>query len=246
MAKPKTIHIGTSGWNYDHWQGPFYPDDLEQDKWLDYYCQHFNCVEINNSFYQLPDKKTLQHWQETVPDGFQFSMKASRYTTHMKKLKDPQDSTQKFFDRARELKSLPVILFQLPPRWNRNIERLKNFIQALPDKYRYTFEFRDQSWWHDEVYELLEKNDISFCLYELAGESTPEILTSDLVYIRLHGPQDAYQGDYHKNTLKKWRNRFLEWQENDKEIYCFFDNDDSGFAARNALELKELIDTENS
>ena len=161
MDNLERIHIGTSGWNYKHWRGPFYPKDLSQKKWLEFYIKKFHTVEINNSFYQLPEKTTFENWRDTVTEGFIFSVKASRYITHMKKLKEPNEALDRFLNRIEALKDkLGPILFQLPPRWKCNCERLKSFLNMMPDEFRYTFEFRDDSWWNDDVYEALSNHKI--------------------------------------------------------------------------------------
>lgn len=242
-AGPARINIGTSGWNYEHWQGPFYDDSLPQKKWLEFYAERLRSVEINNSFYQLPSEKTLRSWRDTVGDDFVFSIKASRYITHMKKLKDPKESTKKFFDVADELKDkLGPILFQLPPKWNCNLERLERFLQTLPDGYRYVFEFRDDSWWNDETYELLNEHGASFCIFDLKGQVSPKEVTSDLVYVRLHGPsRSAYEGDYDNRTLSGWAGAFSSWHNQGHDVYCYFDNDQNGYAAQNALKMQSML-----
>ncbi|MCF7917181.1 MAG: DUF72 domain-containing protein [Candidatus Omnitrophica bacterium] len=243
MRKKTTIHIGTSGWHYKHWANNFYPKNLKSDQFFAYYLKKFNTVEINNSFYQLPQKNTLQEWERKAPNDFIFSVKASRYITHLKKLKDPQESTKKFFKAIKPLgEKIGPILFQLPPAWKLNAERLENFLKILPKNYKYTFEFRNSKWFDQEIYQLLKKHNAAFCIYDLAGNLSPEKVTADFIYVRLHGPGKAYQGDYGKRKLKNWAKHFSRWRKNKKEIFCYFDNDQAGFAAKNALELKKLID----
>ncbi len=236
------ILIGTSGWSYDHWQSRFYPRELAHKDRLKYYIKHFSTVEINSSFYHLPDKKTLQDWYETVPDNFIFAAKASRYITHMKKLKDPKNSLTAFFDHISVLDDkLGPILFQLPPHWNFNVERLSEFLDMLSNDYRYVFEFRDQSWHNQEVYDLLTKHNVAFCIYELEGFLSPKKITTDFVYVRLHGPNGAYQGNYDVPTLSGWAGAFFTWLSQDRKVYCYFDNDEAGYAAQNALKLNEIL-----
>ncbi len=242
MKNSGRIHIGTSGWNYDHWKGPFYPENLSVREWLNYYVQQFRTVEINNSFYQLPAKKTFEQWREGTPEGFIFSVKASRYITHMKKLREPEKSLADFIERARFLKNKAgPVLFQLPPRWHANPERLSEFLNALPEDFRYTFEFRDSTWWNDETYETLEKHGAAFCIFELAGQHSPREVTADFIYIRLHGPGAAYQGQYSTETLAGWAGAFSAWQDKGIEIFCYFDNDQNGYAAQDARRLQEMI-----
>lgn len=236
------VHVGTAGWNYNHWAGPFYPQDLPQSEWLAFYADRFRSVEVNNTFYQVPEKSTLRRWYDTVPDDFLFAVKASRYITHMKKLKEPRESLARFLDTVRVLEDkLGPILFQLPPRWHFNADRLASFLDLLPDDLRYTFEFRDETWVNEETYRLLRDKEAAFCIYELAGYLSPREVTTDLAYVRLHGPGDKYQGDYSDQTLSEWAATFRDWAEQGRDVYCYFDNDQAGFAARNALRLQEMV-----
>lgn len=245
MKGSELVHIGTSGWHYKHWKGPFYPDDFPEKEFLSFYSDCFNTVEINNSFYKLPNKTTLKQWRRTVGDDFIFSVKASRYITHMKKLKDPQEGLPNFLSVIHSLgNKLGPILFQLPPNWRINIKRLEAFLAKLPDGHCYTFEFRDKSWFDEKIYELLSDYKVAFCIYELSGQISPEMVTSDFVYIRLHGPKAAaYRGSYSKRQLNMWADKFRRWLKEGKEIYCFFDNDQKGFAAKNALALQHIINS---
>ena len=241
MARGK-IYVGTSGWNYKHWKGNFYPEDLKQKEWLKFYSEKLKTVEINNSFYRLPDITTFKMWEKTTPNKFIFSVKGSRYITHMKKLKDPKHSCRKLFTRIKYLKKKPgPVLFQLPPYWKFNKSRFEQFLESLSDEYRYTFEFREKSWWNDDVLELLKQYNSAFCIYELAGTLAPKEITADFVYIRLHGPGDKYRGDYTLKDLSGWAGTITAWQRKNNDIYIYFDNDDSGYAAKNALELQEML-----
>src|SRR5437867_1495057 len=151
MALSAGVHIGTSGWHYRHWRGPFYPEKFPAAKWLDYYAQHFDTVEINNSFYRLPPETALENWRESTPPGFCFAMKGSRYLTHMKKLKDPAPGIAKFMERAELLgKKLGTIVFQLPPWRELNLPRLEGFLEALPRRRPYAFELRNETWRTEE------------------------------------------------------------------------------------------------
>ena len=237
------VYIGTSGWNYKHWRGPFYPEDLPDKEMLSFYAEHFDTVEINNTFYHLASFKTLKTWRETVPRKFTFAVKASRFITHMKKLKAPKTSTKKFFTRVERLEDkLGPILFQLPPHWGCDPDRLAGFLDALPSRRRYVFEFRDQSWYTEEVYDLLKKHNAAFCIYELAGKESPLEITADFTYIRLHGPtRAAYAGSYPPQTLKKWARRIKEWRSDLKAIYFYFNNDPEGHAVNNARKLKDML-----
>ncbi len=242
IKKEKKIRIGTSGWHYTHWKGSFYPQKLNPKDFLKYYAEHLNTVEINNSFYNLPEVKTLQMWRDMVPQNFLFTVKASRYITHMKKLKDPRDSVEKFLKRVEVLgNKLGPLLFQLPPKWHLNLGRFESFLNFLPDRFRYTFEFRDPSWFHEDLYEIMKQHRVAFCIYHLAGLISPEAVTADFIYVRLHGPGDAYQGRYETEALSRWADAFATWKNQGKEIYCYLDNDEAGYAAQDAMRLREMI-----
>lgn len=239
--KPGNIYIGTSGWSYKHWKGTFYPVNLKIKGHFQYYMQYFDTVEINNSFYRLPSKEVFESWRKAVPENFIYVVKASRFITHMKKLKDPTESLSEFLENVSALKNtLGPILFQLPPSWEINIERLHTFLKALPSHFRYVFEFRNQTWYTEEVYNLLREFNCAFCIYELDRHLTPFVITSDFVYIRLHGPGNKYQGSYDESSLQKWANQIKSWSVN-KDVFIYFDNDEKAYAAFNAIRLKELI-----
>lgn len=237
------LHVGTSGWHYDHWQGPFYPVGLPSKGWLAYYAEQLATVEVNNSFYQLPEAETLRNWRGGTPNGFLFSAKASRYITHMKKLKDPDEPVATFLGRMDELgDKLGPILFQLPPNWNLNLDRLYSFLDMLPSGYRFAFEFRDSSWFDERVYEMLAARNAAFCIYELNNRVSPRGVTADWVYVRLHGPQGAYAGKYDAKTLAGWMGAFSTWMRQGREVYCYFDNDEVGYAVQNALTLQAMAE----
>jgi uncharacterized protein YecE (DUF72 family) len=240
--KKSNIHIGTSGWQYKHWKGRFYPKDLKAKEEFNYYCKLFNTVELNNSFYRLPESSSFTKWRKVTPANFVFSVKASRFITHMKKLSVDKASIRQFFTRAGKLKEKAgPVLFQLPPRWKINITRLEEFLGKLPRGQRYTFEFRDHSWYDEKIYSLLREYKCAFCIYELEHHLSPLVVTADFVYVRLHGPGNKYQGNYSLGTLKSWAMRCSEWRRQKKDVYVYFDNDQEGYAAFNAQRLKQLI-----
>lgn len=241
--KAGRIHVGTSGWHYRHWKGPFYPEDLPQQEMLAFYARHFESAEVNNSFYRLPEERTLRRWCRQVPEGFVFAAKASRYLTHMKKLKDPEGALEKLFGRLSLLKEkLGPVLFQLPPRWGMDAGRLRDFLAALPAQGRFAFEFRDPNWFHPEIYEALAGRGAAFCIFELAGELSPREVTSDFVYLRLHGPAGAYEGRYGRQGLSGWAGALSSWSRAGKDVYCYFDNDEKGYAPQDALLLREMLE----
>lgn len=236
------MHIGTSGWHYAHWRGNFYPPELPTSRWLEYYAGVFGTVEVNNSFYQLPSEDTFRMWHATTPPGFTFAVKASRYITHMKKLTDPQTSTARFFERVDLLADkLGPILFQLPPHWGPNPERLDSFLTALPVEHRYAFEFRDPSWLIPPVYEVLARHHASLCIYNFNRLTSPINRTADFAYLRLHGPGGPYQGKYSPDELANWANEMKPWAEQGSDVYCYFDNDTAGYAPQNARELEGIL-----
>ena len=235
------IHIGTSGWNYKHWLGRFYPEKIRSADMLEFYSHHFETVELNNSFYHLPSIKSFRTWRETVSNDFVFAVKGSRFITHMKKLKAPKTSTRKFFNRIEKLeeKAGPV-LFQLPPHWRLNAERLATFLERLPAQYRYAFEFREQSWFADEVYDLLRAHNVALCIYHMSGYDSPIELTADFVYLRMHGAQSTYGGSYSDGQLGRWAGRIGDWRDQSKEVFVYFNNDPEGHAITDAKRLRAL------
>jgi uncharacterized protein YecE (DUF72 family) len=233
--------IGTSGWHYKHWQGPFYPQGLPSSGYLQEYAKYFRTVEINNSFYRLPEAETFRNWRNGTPEGFVFAVKASRYITHMKKLKDPGKALEEFFSRAGFLEEkLGPVLFQLPPGWPIDLSRLETFLRLLPPGRRYAFEFRNETWSAKAVYDLLTSANAAFCIFELNGKTAPKKVTADFVYIRLHGPDGAYAGSYDDHALSGWSSDFDRWLAEGRDVYCYFDNDQLGYAAWNAIRLLEI------
>jgi uncharacterized protein YecE (DUF72 family) len=242
-VKQGKIYIGTSGWHYKHWIGTFYPPDTKAGEQFDIYKETFSAVEINNSFYRLPSPEIFKGWRKMSPKDFLFVVKASRFITHNKKLKDPKVTVERFFANVHYLKEkLGPILFQLPPTWKLNEERLEAFLAVLPKKYRYVFELRNSAWYVDPIIALFKKHNCAFCIYELAGHKSPAYVTADFVYIRLHGPdQMKYQGSYTEAELKEWARQCLAWKREGLDVFVFFDNDDRGYAAFNARSLQSLV-----
>lgn len=242
MAKGKA-YIGTSGWLYKHWRGTFYPKRLSQKDEFYFYCLFFNTVELNNPFYRLPGRETFESWRKNSKHDFLYVVKASRFITHMKKLKDTKEALDVFLHNCDGLEDkLGPILFQLPPKWQLNIERFEEFLQQLPKGYRFAFEFRNPTWYTPEVYKLLKKYKCAFCIYQLAGHLSPIEVTTDWVYLRLHGPtKNKYQGSYEFKALQSWAERSRVWQKSGKDVYIYFDNDDSGYAAFNAQVIEMML-----
>jgi uncharacterized protein YecE (DUF72 family) len=236
------VYIGTSGFHYKHWRGSFYPEKLPASKWLDFYTQHFDTVELNNTFYRLPPENALRHWRDSTPQNFRFAVKGSRFITHMKKLKDPAPGLEKFFGCVDLLgRKLGPVVFQLPPFWEVDPERLAAFLAALPPRRRYAFELRNPTWHTPEIRRLLRRRNAAFCIFEIAGFRSPLEITANFTYVRLHGPGGAYQGSYPEATLREWAGRIREWRKTLRAVYVYFDNDQAGFAVRNALTLQRLV-----
>jgi len=237
------VRIGTSGWHYQHWLGVFYPEKTRPSEMFQFYARHFDTVEINNSFYRLPTATTFDNWRESAPRNFCYAVKASRFITHMKKLKDPQSSSAKFFLVADRLnQKLGPILFQLPPRWKVNIERLDEFLRTLPGEHQYTLEIRDETWLIPEVYEVLRRHNVAFCVHDFADMKVPKEITADFTYLRFHGPTSAkYWGSYSDRALRAWADWIKKQRRELSSVYVYFNNDPEGAAVRNALMLKEFV-----
>jgi uncharacterized protein YecE (DUF72 family) len=236
------LWIGTSGWHYKHWVGTFYPPRLTASKMLAEYCAHFDTVELNNSFYHLPKQPALESWRDSTPENFCFAVKGSRFITHMKKLKDPETGLKRFLDAVEVLQAkLGPVLFQLPPNWELDYERLKQFLTSLPAYHHYAFEFRNATWNVPAVYDLLREHNIAYCAFHLAGVESPVPITADFAYVRLHGPGGKYQGSYDDSALRQWANRIQGWAGQLRAVYLYFDNDEVGYAARDAIRLKQML-----
>lgn len=241
MKKGK-VRIGTSGWFYGHWDSVFYPEDLQTKDLLPFYAQSFDTVEINTTFYHLPKEESVKNWHDRVGKGFVFSVKLSRYITHQKKLLCDKKSVQIFLKLMKPLKSkLGCILIQLPPSFGYDYVRLETFFEMLPKKKRFAVEFRNESWFTKDVMELLRKFHIALCISDIKKYPIAETITSDFVYIRLHGSQRAYKGEYGPKRLKPWLNKITKWANSGLDVYCYFDNDEKGYAIADAKLLKSLM-----
>jgi len=238
-----SIRIGTSGWHYKHWKGTFYPEKFNVRDMLSHYVRHLDTVEINNSFYRLPSDEAVRSWVQQTPEDFLFALKASRYITHNRKLNDPEQTVAKFMEMAKGFgKKLGPILFQFPPKWGFNVDRLREFLSVLPKHCQYAFEFRHPSWLTADVYQLLRRFNAALCIYEIAGFRSPVELTADFTYVRLHGPGErAYQGKYSEQDLRHWGRKVEDWAARNCGVYFYFDNDQAGYAVQNAMELSAMV-----
>jgi len=238
-SKKGRVRIGTSGYQYDDWPGRFYPDDLPKRKWFEHYSQRFDTVEINNTFYGLPDKQVFESWRKAAPEGFCFALKFSRYGSHLKHLKDPKDTIGNFTERARRLRDkLGPILVQLPPRWSPDSGRLRHFLQAAPRKYRWTFEFRDERWLCDEIFDLLRDHEAGLCVHDMI-DGHPRVATATWTYLRFHG--DGYAGSYSSQFLTAEARRIADEAGRGLDVYVYFNNDVRAEAAFNAMDLHRYV-----
>lgn len=242
MSKGRCF-IGTSGWYYQHWFERFYPKDLPKEKLLPYFAQRFNTVELNNTFYHLPQEKTVQGWYQKAPEDFIFAVKASRFITHIKRLTNLADSLRLFFKRAVLLKEkLGPILYQLPPSMKKDNKRLTAFLKRLPKSRRHVVEFRHRSWLDKETFAILKKFNIAHCIINMPNFPTMVEHTADFAYIRMHGGSTLYRSNYSQAELKTCAGWVKESLRKGLDTYTYFNNDAYGYAIKNASTLKKIVD----
>jgi uncharacterized protein YecE (DUF72 family) len=235
--------IGCSGWEYKHWRGDLYPPSIARTSWFQHYAQIFDTVEINNTFYRLPERRTFAGWAERAPHGFLYSVKASRFLTHMKKLKDPDEPLDRLFSRMTALDDhLGPVLYQLPPGWKLDRARLEQFLQVLPHGFRHVMEFRDPSWYSDDVLVMLERYRVALCLHDMRGSATGRERVGPFVYVRFHGASGTYNGSYPDRRLCDWATWLTVQQRAGTAVYAYFNNDVGGHAPRNALTLRRQME----
>ncbi len=259
-------YVGTSGYSYGHWIGVLYPPELSQAKWLEYYCQFFGTVELNVTFYRLPTASTFKGWRKRSPENFVFALKGSRFITHIKKLGDCEEPLELFFQRVKELgDKARVILWQLPPRFKVDLDKLQRFCHLLAtnpraSKYHHAFEFREKSWFCREVYDILKNYNFALALADwpfiLQVKGKPQEIgiikykapkieveeTADFLYIRRHGAVALYASNYSDEELQRDARYIREWLEEGRDVYIYFNNDAYGYAVKNALFLKKLLE----
>jgi uncharacterized protein YecE (DUF72 family) len=240
----KPIRIGCSGWNYDHWRdGVFYPPRLPARRWLQYYSEHFDTVEVNSTFYRLPRETAVANWVRETPPEFLFAAKISRYVTHIKRLRDLQPSIDLFYSRIRPLVDSPKlgpVLWQLPPGFRRDDERLVQALEALPSG-RHAFEFRDETWFSGEVYELLRRYGVALVIGDTPQRPyQAHELTSDWTFVRFHHGSRGHHSNYSERELEEWAQRFERWGHR-FEVFAYFNNDHNGYAVKNALWLRRRL-----
>ncbi|HEV2568371.1 DUF72 domain-containing protein [Sphingomonas sp.] len=237
------IRIGCSGWNYRHWRGVFYPDRLPVKRWFDHYAAHFDTVEVNASFYRLPEASTLAKWRDQATPGFCYAIKAPRFITHMRKLKDCDESMAEFLGRARNLgERLGPILYQLPPRWRFDRDRLERFLDLLPADLTHVFEFREPSWLEPEVLALLDSRGIGFCAHDMPGLATQRGAAGTTAYVRFHGASGKYWGRYSEEALAGWAEWMRAEEAKGRTVWAYFNNDIHAHAISDAKALRRLIE----
>jgi uncharacterized protein YecE (DUF72 family) len=242
VALTSPIRIGCSGWNYRHWRGRFYPQGLRAKDWFGFYAERFDTVEINNSFYRLPAAETFDAWRIQAPPDFLYAVKANRYLTQAKKLKECEEPLARMIPPMRHLKkTLGPILYQLPPSLRLNPGRLEAFLALLPHDLTHVFEFRDSSWYRDETLEMLDRFGAGFVAHDFPGRASPRWAASDIAYVRFHGAAGKYYGRYDKKTLSCWCDWMLEQARMGRPVWAYFNNDTDAAAIDDALALRALV-----
>jgi uncharacterized protein YecE (DUF72 family) len=237
------ILIGTSGWHYESWRGPFFPKGLLLKDQLQFYASQFATTELNGVFYRTPTPAAVKAWRQQTGGDFVFAWKASKFITHWKRLSEKSvNSLELLEDRLALLgdKAGPI-LFQLPPNFHADAGRLKNFFELLSAKRRYSFEFRHESWYTPEIFRLLARQNISLCISDHHDAPSPWKRTADFVYVRGHGPGGRYRGHYSPDALSEWARRIRSWRKQGCDVYVYFDNDQKSAAPADALRLRQLL-----
>jgi uncharacterized protein YecE (DUF72 family) len=246
------IRVGCSGWVYKHWAADFYPSDLPQTRWLDHYSRTFDTVEINNSFYRLPEWRTFAGWGRRVDDTFLYAVKASRFLTHMKRLIEPQEPIDRLLKRARHLgTNLGPLLYQLPPRWVPDANRFETFLASLPKTVdlprragriplRHAVEFRDARAYSSPLMKLLERYDVALCLHDMKESASPRVAIGPFTYVRFHGTT-RYGGRYPDDHLADWAAWIRQAHDRGRDVFVYFNNDTGGHAPRDAVRIRELV-----
>ena len=238
----QAVHIGTSGYSYDHWKGRFYPESLRPDGFFAHYARFFDTVEINYSFYHIPTRKQVASWKRMAPEGFLFSLKAPKKITHTMRLQNASGLTRAFIWQAKDLaEHLGIFLFQLPPSFAADLALLEEFLSSLPLKYRYAFEFRHDSWLVEPVYVMLRERNMALCLADNPDLVPPDIATADFVYFRMHGHSQWVNYCYSEDELRLLAARVIRHLDSNREVFVYFNNDANVYAVANARRLQELL-----
>ncbi|MGQ9705588.1 MAG: DUF72 domain-containing protein [bacterium] len=234
------FHIGTSGWYYNHWFGRFYPEDIPKNRWFNHYCKHFTTVELNSPFYRMPSETTVKSWLRRAPVGFLYVIKANKMISHIKRLKGVKDITFSFIDTISGLGDmLGCVLLQLPPSLKIDTDLLCDFISILPENIKWAIEFRNKTWFSDDIYNLLKSKNISFCSVSYPGLPEEVVKTADFIYLRMHGIKERYASLYSTAELKIWLDKII--LEKPKKVFIYFNNDYNAYAVKNAIDTIKLI-----
>lgn len=237
------VRIGTSGWVYPHWRETFYPKDLPQSRWLAWYAERFDTVELNNPFYRQPKRETFERWRKAVPDDFVYAIKLNRFVTHMKRLNVDRQIVARSYDTMAGLgPKAAVVLVQLPARFRFDAERVDRFFDAVaPRRRRHALEPRDPSWLTDAAIAVLRARRVALCVIDAPRWATRGAITSNFVYVRFHGQTRLYGSSYDDEALRAWAERINAWRGAGLDVFAYFNNDERGFAPRDALRLRELV-----
>jgi uncharacterized protein YecE (DUF72 family) len=237
------IRIGCSGWQYRHWRGDLYPRELPQDRWFEFYAERFDSVELNNSFHRLPEADVFAAWARRSPPGFLMAVKASRYLTHLRRLREPREALDRLWTRATRLGDrLGPMLYQLPPRWKRDAERLAGFADEVPAGRLQAVELRDPDWYHPDTYAALQRGRLALCLHDMPGSESPRQRIGPFAYVRFHGDGQKYAGGYSGQALSAWADRLVAWASEGVACYAYFNNDIGGHAFRDAVRLRDMVE----
>jgi uncharacterized protein YecE (DUF72 family) len=240
--RPAPVRIGCSGWVYPHWRGLFYPEKLAVKRWFAFYASEFDTVEINNSFYRLPKAETFDAWREQAPPGFCYAVKANRFLTQAKKLNECEEPLERMMAPFRHLgPTLGPVLYQLPPRFKVNLERLESFLRIVPRDVTNVFEFREPSWYCDAVFALLERHGASFCAHDMPGSASPRVAVGPAAYLRFHGGLSKYYGRYPDERLLDWADWIAEQARSGRTVWAYFNNDPEAHAIHDAQTLRAMI-----
>jgi uncharacterized protein YecE (DUF72 family) len=237
------IFVGTSGWSYKSWRGPFFPHEVMIKHHLEFYATQFDSAELNGVFYRTPTLAAVRGWRDNTPADFVFAWKASKFITHWKRLSDQSRNSLALIEQRLKIlgpKAGPV-LFQLPARFTANPERLDKFMKLVPKRWRVAFEFRDDSWYCNDVFKLLRKHRVALCISDHADAPAPWQVTAPFVYVRGHGPTGRYKGHYSGKTLREWAKKIRAWKRGRKDVYVYFDNDQKSAAPADALKLMRML-----
>jgi uncharacterized protein YecE (DUF72 family) len=233
------IIVGTSGWQYADWRARFYPKGVPQREWLRYFSERFPAVEVNNTFYMLPEENTFVRWRQESAHGFVFAVKASRYITHIRRLRDCREPLRRFWTRSRRLgRKLGPVLFQLPPNFRADLDRLEAFVRLLPKPMQGAFEFRHPSWERDDVYSALDRAGCALVVADRPGARPPDTITGGWSYVRFHQGRQTGPG-YTRDKLRRYAERLSD--SDARETWVFFNNDPQGAALRDAATMTELL-----